>query len=67
MVVVPLKTAVGLALTVTTALPEISAGNALHLLSLADVRVYVVVMPGETVNVYGLALTVSTTGVDPSV
>ena len=51
MVVVPLKTAVGLAFTVIVALPVISAGKEVHLLSLAVVSVYVVARLGETVNV----------------
>ena len=39
MVFAPLKTAVGLEFTVTTALPLRSAGIAMHLLSLAAVNV----------------------------
>ena len=49
--VVPLKTAVGRSFTVTIALPLISPGIALHLVSFIDVRVYVFVEVGDTVNV----------------
>jgi hypothetical protein len=51
MVVVPLKMPVGLAFTVTTALPVRSAASAVHLLSLTAVRVYVLVELGASVKV----------------
>jgi hypothetical protein len=65
--VVPLKTAVGLASTVTMALPLISPGMALQL-PLTEVRVYVLVDVGDTANVYGLVLMLlMVIGVTPSV
>jgi hypothetical protein len=48
MLFVPLKTAVGLGFTVITAFPVKSAGNDVHLLSLADVSVYVLLEVGDT-------------------
>ena len=51
MVVAPVRIAVGLAFTVTVALPLRSAAMDAHLLSLAAVRVYVLVEEGVTVNV----------------
>lgn len=51
MVVVPLKSAVGLEFTVITAEPLMSAAMDEHLLSLTDVNVYVFVAAGVTVNV----------------
>ena len=50
-VFVPLSTAVCLGFTVITALPVIPAGNATHLLSFTDVKVYVLLDAGDTVNV----------------
>jgi hypothetical protein len=68
MVFDPLRTAVGLAFTVTTALPVISAGNDEHLLSFTAVSVYVLVVEGDTVKVYVLVLMLLTlTGMVPSV
>ena len=49
-VFVPLRTAVGLGFTVITALPVIPAGNATHLLSFTDVKLYVLLAVGNTVN-----------------
>ena len=64
----PLITLVGLALTVTTALPVLSPACEAQFASLAAVTVYVVVVDGLTLNVYGLALMPPTvTGVVPSV
>ena len=48
---VPLTTLVGLGLTVTIALPVISAATAEHLRSLKAVSEYVVVNEGVTANV----------------
>jgi hypothetical protein len=68
MVFDPLRTAVGRAFTVTTALPVISAGNDEHLLSFTAVSVYVFVVDGDTAKVYVLVLTLLTViGMVPSV
>ena len=64
----PEITAVGLAFTVTTALPVKSAAMEEQFASLNAVTVYVFVLDGLTVNVYGLVATPFTlTGVVPSV
>ena len=64
-VALPLITAVGTGLTVTTALPE---NVPVQLASLTAVTVYVVVTVGATLNVYGdVATAFTVTGVVPSV
>jgi hypothetical protein len=67
-VVFPIRSDVGLGLTVTTALPVISAPMAVHLESLKAVMVYVVVLVGDTLITLGdVAMPVIVTGVVPSV
>ena len=65
---VPLKITVGLGLTVIIALLLRSPGIDAHLLSLAANRVYVLLVAGVTITVYGLAkILLTVTGVVPSV
>ena len=66
--VLVLITDAGLAFTVTIALPVLSAGSEVQFASLNAVTVYVVVLPGEGLNTYGLVVIPFTvTGVVPSV
>jgi hypothetical protein len=66
--VLPLITLVGLALTVITALPDISPVCAVHFESISAETVYMDVVAGLTLAVYGLAvIPVTDTAVEPSV
>ena len=66
-VAVPLITLVGRGLTVTTALPVLSAAIDVHFESLSTVTVYVFVDVGLTTTVYGLTVMPATgTDVVPS-
>ena len=65
---VPLKTAVGLGFTDTIALLVRSPGSDVHLLSFADVSVYVLVEVGDTTKEYVLVrIPLIVTGAEPSI